>query len=173
MTTDMSRADAVTAAEREVLEHAACFLHTRHSAAASAALRKLLHASRVNQPASPSSGYCERAGGCVCGGDLPRVREGCSEWVKLEAAPALADDLPCEQMSAIAKLGGAIESALDEAPVSDVLSALTGAFVGLAVELVRRQGHDVAREIKVNGGQQRDITIHAPKELGDVDVLKT
>jgi hypothetical protein len=27
-------------------------------------------------------GYCERAGGCVCGGDLPRVREGCSEWVK-------------------------------------------------------------------------------------------
>ncbi len=27
-------------------------------------------------------GHCERAGGCVCGGDLPQVREGCAEWVK-------------------------------------------------------------------------------------------
>ncbi len=34
------------------------------------------------QPAAAPGGYCERAGGCVCGGDLPRVREGCSEWVK-------------------------------------------------------------------------------------------
>ncbi|MBN3833655.1 hypothetical protein [Burkholderia sp. Ac-20344] len=76
-------------------------------------------------------------------------------------------------MSAIEKLGAAIESALDEAPASDVLSVLTGAFVGLVVELVRREGHDAAREIKVNGGPQRDITIHAPKELGDIDVLKT
>ncbi|ERJ39116.1 hypothetical protein L810_6353 [Burkholderia sp. AU4i] len=75
-------------------------------------------------------------------------------------------------MSAIEKLGAAIEAALDEAPASDVLSVLTGAFVGLAVELVRRHGHDVAKEITVNGGQQRDITIHAPKEPGDVDVLK-
>ncbi|HDR8991461.1 hypothetical protein [Burkholderia vietnamiensis] len=75
-------------------------------------------------------------------------------------------------MSAIEKLGAAIEAALDEAPVSDVLSVLTGAFVGLAVELVRRHGHDVIQEIKVNGGQQRDITIHAPKEPGAVDVLK-
>lgn len=78
----------------------------------------------------------------------------------------------CEQMSAIEKLGVAIEAALDEAPVSDVLSVLTGAFVGLAVELVRRHGHDDIQEIKVNGGQQRDITIHAPKEPGAVDVLK-
>lgn len=33
-------------------------------------------------------GHCERAGGCVCGGDLPRVREGCAEWVKSEHVPA-------------------------------------------------------------------------------------
>jgi hypothetical protein len=65
---------------------------------------------------------------------------------------------------AIDKLGKAIESALDEAPVSDVLSILTGAFVGLTVELVRRQGHDVREEIKVDGGNQRDITIHAAKD---------
>lgn len=70
------------------------------------------------------------------------------------------------EQAAIDKLGAAIERALDEAPVSDVLSVLTGAFVGLTVELVRRQGHDVAEEIKVAGGRQRDITIHAPKELG-------
>lgn len=23
---------------------------------------------------------CKREGGCVCGGDLPRVRAGCSNW---------------------------------------------------------------------------------------------
>ncbi|MBR7996732.1 hypothetical protein KDX08_30225 [Burkholderia cenocepacia] len=28
------------------------------------------------------SGYCEAAGGCVCGGDLPRVREGCGNWIR-------------------------------------------------------------------------------------------
>ncbi|WP_205212605.1 VRR-NUC domain-containing protein [Burkholderia sp. IDO3] len=38
-------------------------------------------------PALTQGGHCERAGGCVCGGDLPRVREGCSEWVKAGNAP--------------------------------------------------------------------------------------
>ncbi|SAK65896.1 hypothetical protein AWB80_03115 [Caballeronia pedi] len=66
--------------------------------------------------------------------------------------------------TAIEKLGTAIEAALEEAPVGDVLSILTGAFVGLTIELVRRQGHDVEKEIKVDGGDQRDITIHAPKD---------
>jgi hypothetical protein len=67
-------------------------------------------------------------------------------------------------MSALENLGAAIAKALDEAPVSDVLSILTGSFVGLTVELVRRQGHDVSKEIKVDGGDNRDITIHAVKE---------
>jgi hypothetical protein len=66
-------------------------------------------------------------------------------------------------MSAIDNLGAAIERALDEAPVSDVLAILTGAFVGLTLEVVRRQGHDMNKEIKVDGGDQRDVTIHAPK----------
>lgn len=65
--------------------------------------------------------------------------------------------------NAIDKLGAAIETALDEAPVSDVLALLTGAFVGLTVELLRREGHDTSKEIKVDGGKQRDITIHALK----------
>ncbi len=29
-----------------------------------------------------STGYCNREGGCVCGGDLPAIREGCFNWVK-------------------------------------------------------------------------------------------
>jgi len=43
----------------------------------------------VEQHEAAPAGYCERAGGCVCGGDLPRVREGCSEWVSIkpQAAP--------------------------------------------------------------------------------------
>jgi hypothetical protein len=44
-------------------------------------LRVLLDACSVEQHEAAPTGYCERAGGCVCGGDLPRVREGCSEWV--------------------------------------------------------------------------------------------
>jgi hypothetical protein len=65
--------------------------------------------------------------------------------------------------TALDKLGAAIEHALGEESASSVLSVLTGAFVGLTVELVRRQGHDVSKEIKVDGGLNRDITIHAPK----------
>ncbi|MBR7972905.1 hypothetical protein KDX01_07215 [Burkholderia vietnamiensis] len=67
---------------------------------------------------------------------------------------------PC---AAVEALGAAIEHALDDAPVTDVLAVLTGAFVGLTIELVRRQGLDVNNEIKIDGVKQRDITIHAPK----------
>jgi len=65
--------------------------------------------------------------------------------------------------TAIGQLGAAIESALKAAPVADVLSVLTGAFVSLTVEVVRRQGHDATLPITVNGGSNRDITIHPPK----------
>jgi phosphoribosylformylglycinamidine (FGAM) synthase PurS component len=66
-------------------------------------------------------------------------------------------------MSALDNIGEAITQALAEEAVSDVLSVLTGAFVGLTIEVVRRQGHDINKEIKVDGGDQRDITIHASK----------
>jgi hypothetical protein len=66
-------------------------------------------------------------------------------------------------MSALNDLGAAIERAIDECPVSDVLSILTGSLVGLTVELVRRQGEDVNKSITLNGGDQRDITISPPK----------
>lgn len=72
-------------------------------------------------------------------------------------------ELHMEKPDAIENLGAAISRALDEAPVCDVLPILTGAFVALTVELVRRQGHDVGQKIEVDGGVERDITIHAPK----------
>ena len=65
--------------------------------------------------------------------------------------------------NSLEKMSAAISKALDECPVSEVLTVLTGCFVGLTVELVRRNGHDINKEIKVDGGEQRDITIHAPK----------
>lgn len=66
-------------------------------------------------------------------------------------------------MSAIDDLGKAIELALDECPVNDVLTLITGVFVGLAVEVVRRNGYDANEKITIDGGDQRDITIHAKK----------
>lgn len=64
---------------------------------------------------------------------------------------------------ALDAMGHAIERALEEAPASDVLSVLTGSFVGLTIELLRRQGHEPDRDIRIDGGPNRDITIHAPK----------
>ncbi|WP_131753553.1 hypothetical protein [Burkholderia vietnamiensis] len=67
--------------------------------------------------------------------------------------------------AAIEALGEALERALDDAPVADVLAFITGAFVGLTLELIRREGHDVNKEIRIDGVEQRDITIHAPKVM--------
>ena len=66
-------------------------------------------------------------------------------------------------MSALEDLGDAISDALDECPAADVLSVLTNALVGLAVELVRRQGHDATNSITLAGGEQRDVIISAAK----------
>ncbi|VWC53845.1 hypothetical protein BLA9940_02108 [Burkholderia aenigmatica] len=67
--------------------------------------------------------------------------------------------------AAIEALDEAIDRALDDAPVTDVLAFITGVFVGLTLELVRREGHDVDKEIRIDGVEQRDITIHAPKVM--------
>lgn len=66
-------------------------------------------------------------------------------------------------MSRIEALAQAISDALDEEPAAEVLTVITGAFVGLTVEMVRRAGHDISKPITVDGGKQRDITIHGPK----------
>lgn len=75
-------------------------------------------------------------------------------------------------MTPIEKLGQAITDALDEAPAADVLTIITGAFVGLTLEVVRRAGHDTGEAITVDGGKERDITVHAPKAVaaaGEMD----
>ena len=46
---------------------------------------------------------------------------------------------------------------------STALSVLTGCFVGLTIELLRRNGCAPNGDIKIDGGDQRDITIHPPK----------
>lgn len=46
-----------------------------------------------------------------------------------------------------------------------MLTVITGAFVGLTVEMVKRAGHDISKPITVDGGKQRDITIHPPKPI--------
>lgn len=65
--------------------------------------------------------------------------------------------------AAIDALGEAISTAVANADINDVLALLTGTFVGITLEIVRREGHDTDKEIKLDGGPNRDITIHAPK----------
>ena len=74
-----------------------------------------------------------------------------------------------ESLKGIDKLGTAILEALDEAPVSDVLTILTSSFVSLTLELVRLEGHDTNLPVKIDGGPNRDITIHAPKHVSPPD----
>ena len=59
------------------------------------------------------------------------------------------------------------ESALLRMVEEDEQTALclvTGAFVGLTLELIRRQGHEPVGDVLIDGGESRDITIHAVKE---------
>jgi hypothetical protein len=64
---------------------------------------------------------------------------------------------------AIDALGEAISNAIRDADIHDVLALLTGAFVGITMEIVRREGHDDSKAIKLDGGPNRDITIHEAK----------
>lgn len=43
------------------------------------------------------------------------------------------------------------------------MAFITGAFVGLMTEMVRRHGGDSSLDIKIDGAGNRDITIHAVK----------
>ncbi len=66
-------------------------------------------------------------------------------------------------MSAIENFEDALLRLVEEdAPTA--LCLLTGAFVGLALELIRLQGHEPAGDVFIDGGESRDITIHAAKK---------
>lgn len=57
-------------------------------------------------------------------------------------------------------IGEAITAALETCPATEVLQVVTGAFVGLTVELVRRQGGPLDKPILIDGCGNRNITIH-------------
>lgn len=42
----------------------------------------LLHLTGSTGYIAPLKGYCSEGGACVCGGDLPAIREGCYNWQK-------------------------------------------------------------------------------------------
>jgi len=63
-------------------------------------------------------------------------------------------------------IGDAVVDALEKHPPSDVLAIVTGVFVGLTVELCRRQGEDVTKQININGCGSRNVTIHPPEQEG-------
>jgi hypothetical protein len=65
---------------------------------------------------------------------------------------------------AIDKVAAAVEDALADESPQEVLAFLIGSFVGLTVELARRNGANPSREIKIDGGKSRDIAIHAEKD---------
>jgi ketosteroid isomerase-like protein len=64
---------------------------------------------------------------------------------------------------AIERLGDAIATAVQTADIQDVLALLTGAFVSLTLEMLRREGHEPTGAIRLDGGENRDITIHESK----------
>lgn len=47
---------------------------------------------------------------------------------------------------------------------ASALSVVTGTFVSLTLEVMRRNGHEPSGEVLIDGGANRDVTIHAPKE---------
>lgn len=59
-------------------------------------------------------------------------------------------------------IGEAITAALEVCPATEVLQVVTGAFVGLTVEMVRRQvgAEALEKPIQINGCGNRNITIH-------------
>ncbi len=57
------------------------------------------------------------------------------------------------------KLEGAFLE-LVEADTEAALQLVTGMFVGLTLEYMRRRGHDPSGDIRIDSGGKRDITIH-------------
>lgn len=54
--------------------------------------------------------------------------------------------------------------ALAEENINAALSLLARYFVGLTLEVIRRNGETPVGDIRIDGGPSRDITIHAPKD---------
>ena len=60
----------------------------------------------------------------------------------------------------------AVDRLVDESPKM-ALEIITGYFVGLTTALLTAHGEDADQEIVIDGGEARNITIHAVKEPAD------
>ena len=96
-----------------------------------------------------------------------------SEWdayqaghaaAKAETAAAAAKEREWANRSAHDLFLAAFDTYLDEVGVAGALSAATTIFVSLVVSYTKACGHDADRPITINGGENRDVTIHALKE---------
>ena len=74
-----------------------------------------------------------------------------------------------DQQSAEDRFMAAFDAYLDGAGVADALSAATTIFVSLVLSYTKARGHDTNQPITINGGENRDITIHPPKEPSHAD----
>lgn len=83
---------------------------------------------------------------------------------KAENAAAAAKEREWANRSAHDLFLAAFDTYLDEVGVADALSAATTIFVSLVVSYTKACGHDADRPITINGGENRDVTIHALKE---------
>ena len=57
----------------------------------------------------------------------------------------------------------AFDRLIDEVGAADATMVITAIFVSLIVSYAEHRGYDINKPIMVDGGDQRDITIHAPK----------
>ena len=57
----------------------------------------------------------------------------------------------------------AFDRFLDEVGIADAMTVATGMFVSLVVGYIKQKGEDTNKTITIDGGRQRDVTIHPPK----------
>ena len=68
-------------------------------------------------------------------------------------------------MKALDKLIKVIDEVVDEEGMQEALSCVTSVFVAFVTSTVKHAGGDVTKEIVIDGGTARDITIHPQKEF--------
>jgi restriction endonuclease Mrr len=81
-------------------------------------------------------------------------------------ASPVVEAAPPSPEAALEGMVDALTKALDEAPLNDVLSTATAMFVTLITDVCKHKGHDESLPITVDGGDNRDITIHPLKKQG-------
>ena len=63
------------------------------------------------------------------------------------------------------KFEAVFDAFLGAVGIADAMSVVTGIFVSLMVGYVEHKGEDPNKSITINGGDMRDVTIHASKHV--------